>query len=851
MERSRPRYLVFRVRGAIQALGLALLLVTIARATVHQVPSEIEDLQQALDACQSGDTVLVDRGVYYGLFTLPECDVHLYSHHVLTGDTLDVEQTILDGELAGSILSTAEGRYHLAIQGFTFLNGQGAYYGSRDQHGGGLDALNYETMYLSHCVFRDCQTTGYRGAAIMHDGFADPPSRSCLVRNCTLVNNQQLCTDTGPNTTGSAYLYADTVSVWNVKAYTTDLSGFSAFYARSESYTTISGVHIERMFLEKGELLKILSHGDCFLSDASIRNCRIDIPQNNGEGALGYFVNVRVDSQAVVRDLSLENCVYTCYNGYPGDDRVPFGLSGTHLSADSICVTGCHGDSGCFLSLVTRYAAPALESDAIRHLIVEDCSYGQEEYQGDPDNPCILNSFARIGGVDLYDSRFQRITGMTHDLPVSGPYSIGNTIHGVLEYIGGRADTCRIARTRFQDNLILDRDPNTPVATWAPNTGRSLSSYCYDPGHVFALDSCEFIEQRQPNWIPEREDAGLINEVGNAVSFDGYGFLMRGCVFEGIDDGGIQALCDGDVTIENCAFLDVDRTVLRLAAWRTAPNVGGHYTVRGSLIKGSRQLDCLLPDPDRSTQKVLHIAAQTVANIENVTIADCELNSLIRTELYYEALENGVHFRNCLIYDNSCQQWQTPLSDGLDTLHYCLCQEVLPGDNNLVNIDPLFDPELGAPFLAPGSPCIDAGHPDAAYNDLEDPDAPGFALWPSQGGLRNDIGCTGGPYAKDSMFVSVAPATPITLPTSPALGDAYPNPFNPTTTIPFVIHYPTHLHLAVYNLRGQHIATLADDIFLPGEHRLTFDGSSLASGVYLIHLNGEDVSRTRKVLLLK
>ena len=851
MKHSSFVHLMLRTRGVTQAMGLALLLVTIARATVHQVPSEIEDLQQALDACQSGDTVLVDRGVYCGLFTLPECDVHLYSHHVLTGDTLDVEQTVLDGELAGSILSTAEGRYHLAIQGFTFLNGQGAYYGSRDQHGGGLDALNYETMYLSHCVFRNCQTTGYRGAAIMHDGFADPPSRSCLVRNCTLVNNQQLCTDTGPNTTGSAYLYADTVSVRNVKAFTTDFSGFSAFYARSESYTTISGVHIERMFLEKGELLKILSHGGCFLSDASIRNCRIDIPQNNGEGAWGYFVNVRVDSQAVIRDFSLENCVYTCYNGYPGDDRVSCYLSGTHFSADSVLVTGCHGDSGSFISLGTLGAVSALESDAVRHLVVEDCSYGQEEYRGDPDNPCILYSFVQVGGVDLYDSRFQRITGMTHNLPVSGPYSIGNTIRGVLMYYSGRVDTCRIARTRFLDNLIIDRDLNTPVATWAPNTGRSLSMSCGPLTPVCVLDSCEFIEQRQPNWIPEREDAGLINEVGNAVSFDGYGFLMRGCVFEGIDDGGIKALCDGDVTIENCAFVDVDRAVIGLAAWQTAPNVGGYYTIRGTLIKGSRSFDCMMPDQSVSSQKVLHIAAHTVANIENVTITDCSLISLMRTELNHEALENGVHFRNCLIYDNSYQQWQSSLSSELDTLHFCLSQEVRPGDNNVFGNDPLFDPERGIPFLAPDSPCIDAGNPDAAYNDIEDLDAPGFALWPSQGGLRNDIGCTGGPYANDSMFVSVAPGRPITLPTSPTLGDAYPNPFNPTTTIPFVIHQPTHLRLAVYNLRGQLVATLADTNFPPGEHRVTFDGSSLASGVYLISMHGEDVSHTSKVLLLK
>ena len=60
-----------------------------------------------------------------------------------------------------------------------------------------------------------------------------------------------------------------------------------------------------------------------------------------------------------------------------------------------------------------------------------------------------------------------------------------------------------------------------------------------------------------------------------------------------------------------------------------------------------------------------------------------------------------------------------------------------------------------------------------------------------------------------------------------------------------------HLELSVYNLRGQLVATLAQRDFLPGEHRVTFNGSALASGVYLIHLQGEGVSQTSKLLLLK
>ena len=88
-------------------------------------------------------------------------------------------------------------------------------------------------------------------------------------------------------------------------------------------------------------------------------------------------------------------------------------------------------------------------------------------------------------------------------------------------------------------------------------------------------------------------------------------------------------------------------------------------------------------------------------------------------------------------------------------------------------------------------------------------------------------------------------------PTAIVLQDCYPNPFNPATTVSFVIQQAAHLHVSVHNLRGQLIATLAEGEFLPGEHRVPFDGSALASGVYLLCLRGEGVVETRKALLVK
>ena len=841
-------------RCGLLALAILLLMALTAEGSVLQVPENYSGIQVALDACQSGDTVLVARGVYTGLFTLPECDVHLYSHHVLTGDTLDIDETVLDGGYAGSILSTAEGRYNIDIHGFTFVNGQGHWDSPLNQHAGGIDAQTYETMRLDHCVIQDCRSESEIGAAVTTNCLPDVLSRSVVVSCCALVDICQENTSGSSSTCGAMLLYADTVVVKNLRAFTTDLSGFAALWANSEFVTSIEGVLVEDMYRPEGTLFRVTSFGNCFLEDVSIRNCRIDIPLNEGEGARGYFCRVEADSQVVLRNLELSNCTYTCFNGVQGDDGHANTILGEHLNADSVIVRNCHDDSGSFLSLAASSGDDPWDSDVVRNLIVEDCSYGQEVYQGDLEHPCNLNYFIHIYGVDLRDALVTGVTGMTHDRPVSGSMEIGNWIGGVIYYGAGRADTSRIVGAHFYNNLILDRDPNTPGVCWVPNRGRSLyiSARSPDPiDYVCLLDSCEFIEQRQPNWIPERDDGMLTDQVGSILYFWGKSLVMRNSMFQGIDDGGVMALCEGNALIENCWFDEVDRSVLSVNALRDDNDQGGVALLRNLFIQNSERFDWEIPS-DESTQHPFYVAVAQIGEIENCTITGCNQNSMVVVgSTQAGSSDEGVHLRNCLFYDNIYAHWTSVWNDNSDSCHYCLIPVERPGENNLIGNDPLFDPERGIPFLAPDSPCIDAGHPGAAYNDIEDPDAPGFALWPSQGGLRNDIGFTGGPYAAVREFVSIPPRKASILPTSPKLGSAYPNPFNPVTTIPFVIQQPAHLRLSVYNLRGQLVATLADDGFLPGEHRVTFDARSLASGVYLVSLRGEGVNQTRKTLLLK
>lgn len=79
----------------------------------------------------------------------------------------------------------------------------------------------------------------------------------------------------------------------------------------------------------------------------------------------------------------------------------------------------------------------------------------------------------------------------------------------------------------------------------------------------------------------------------------------------------------------------------------------------------------------------------------------------------------------------------------------------------------------------------------------------------------------------------------------------YPNPFNPSTVIGFQLSVFGKTRLAVYDVLGREVATLIDGPMSAGSHSITFDATGLASGIYLVELRAEGMSRTRLISLVK
>lgn len=83
------------------------------------------------------------------------------------------------------------------------------------------------------------------------------------------------------------------------------------------------------------------------------------------------------------------------------------------------------------------------------------------------------------------------------------------------------------------------------------------------------------------------------------------------------------------------------------------------------------------------------------------------------------------------------------------------------------------------------------------------------------------------------------------------LNAAYPNPFNPSTVIPFQLATSSNVTIQVYDMLGRNVTTLVNEFMPAGDHTIRFDGSGLSSGVYMIRMVAPGLQQTRSVTLLK
>ncbi len=89
------------------------------------------------------------------------------------------------------------------------------------------------------------------------------------------------------------------------------------------------------------------------------------------------------------------------------------------------------------------------------------------------------------------------------------------------------------------------------------------------------------------------------------------------------------------------------------------------------------------------------------------------------------------------------------------------------------------------------------------------------------------------------------------IPVDYQLFQNYPNPFNPSTNIQFSIPKSEFVRLAIYNLLGQQVAILMNEMCEAGYHIILFDAAQLTSGVYFCTIRADRYTAVKKMLLVK
>lgn len=114
---------------------------------------------------------------------------------------------------------------------------------------------------------------------------------------------------------------------------------------------------------------------------------------------------------------------------------------------------------------------------------------------------------------------------------------------------------------------------------------------------------------------------------------------------------------------------------------------------------------------------------------------------------------------------------------------------------------------------------------------------------------------TGGDGKGDFMSESISdiplPVMPVKVTANFTIGNAYPNPFNPQTVVPVNMALDADIQAVLYDLNGHETHELYHGTLSVGSHDLKIDGSSLATGIYFVHVRINDAVHVQKIALIK
>ena len=120
----------------------------------------------------------------------------------------------------------------------------------------------------------------------------------------------------------------------------------------------------------------------------------------------------------------------------------------------------------------------------------------------------------------------------------------------------------------------------------------------------------------------------------------------------------------------------------------------------------------------------------------------------------------------------------------------------------------------------------------------------------------SELFTTTGTYVIEEMTVGTTngellDVTITIIPDEYTLERAYPNPFNPVTTLSFTLPVESEVALSIYNLQGREVATLIDKNMDAGYHSVVWNADKHTSGIYFVKMISGEYVNTQKLMLVK